>query len=166
MQELQTVESNQIEAKNEILQFVTFNTEGEEYGIEVLKVREIIRIPKITTIPNTPFYVEGIINLRGKVIPIINIRKKFGIPDKENDNQTRIIVMDIHSELTGFIVDSVSEVFRINSSEIQPPPAIVANQNDSSACILGIYSASEKLISIVNLELLFEDKIEVQLWKR
>lgn len=140
---------------DDIVQFTTFGCSGEEYGIEVLKVREIIRMPKITKIPNTDDCVEGIINLRGKVIPVINIRKKFGIQDTENTSQTRIIVMDINNALTGFIVDSVSEVLRIKASDIQPPPPMATTANDSSMCIQGIYGTNEKLISIVDLELLF-----------
>ncbi|MDD2908782.1 MAG: chemotaxis protein CheW [Candidatus Gracilibacteria bacterium] len=140
-----------------IVQFTTFGCSGEEYGIEVLKVREIIRMPVITKIPNTPDYVEGIINLRGKVIPIVSMRKKFGLQEADNSSQTRIIVMDIHSSITGFIVDCVSEVLRIHSSDIQPPPIMATAQNDSSMCIQGIYGTNDKLISIVDLELLFQN---------
>src|SRR3954462_13202452 len=98
----------------ELIQLVTFNLDQEEYGVDVLKVREIIRMPVVTRVPNTPHYVEGVINLRGKVIPIISMRKKFGLLVVENDKQTRIMVMDVDGELMGFIVDAVSEVIRIS----------------------------------------------------
>ena len=110
------------DSKAELIQLVSFNLDREEYGVYVLKVREIIRMSNVTRVPNTPHYVEGVINLRGKVIPIISLRKKFSLPDAEYDKHTRIIVMDVDGELMGFIVDAVSEVIRISSSEIQPPP--------------------------------------------
>ena len=108
------------ESRGELIQLVSFNLDQEEYGVDVLKVREIIRMPTVTRVPNTPHYVEGVINLRGKVIPIISMRKKFGLLEVENDKQTRIMVMDVDGELMGFIVDAVSEVIRISGSEIQP----------------------------------------------
>src|ERR1039457_666148 len=113
-------------SKEERMQLVSFNLDNEEYGVEVLKVREIIRMPDITRVPNTPHYVEGVINLRGKVIPIISLRKRFSLPYTENDSRTRIMVMDMSHELTGFIVDSVAEVIRISAREIQPAPPVVA----------------------------------------
>jgi len=93
---------------DELIQLVSFNLDQEEYGVDVLKVREIIRMPIVTRVPNTPNYVEGVINLRGKVVPIICMRKKFGLSEAENDKQTRIMVMDMEGELMGFIVDAVS----------------------------------------------------------
>jgi purine-binding chemotaxis protein CheW len=107
--------------QNELTQLVSFMLSEEEYGVEVLRVREIIRMPGITKMPNTPHYVEGIINLRGKVIPIISMRKRFGLPEVEYTTHTRIMVMDVAGGLTGFVVDGVSEVIRIRSNEIQPP---------------------------------------------
>src|ERR1043165_9384354 len=86
-------------ARGELIQLVSFNLDQEEYGVDVLKVREIIRMPVVTRVPNTPHYVEGVINLRGKVVPIICMRKKFGLVESENDKQTRIMVMDMDGEL-------------------------------------------------------------------
>ena len=109
-------------SNNELIQLVSFNLDEEEYGVDVLKVREIIRMPTVTRVPNTPHYIEGVINLRGKVIPIISMRKKFNLSDMDNDKQTRIMVMDMDGELMGFVVDSVSEVIRISEVEIQQKP--------------------------------------------
>ena len=111
---------------NELIQLVSFNLDNEEYGVEVLKVREIIRMTSITHMPNTPGYVDGIINLRGKVIPIISMRRKFCLMEAEKNSRTRIMVMDVGGELMGFVVDSVSEVLRVSNSEIQPPPSVVS----------------------------------------
>ena len=138
----------------ELIQLVSFNLAQEEYGVDVLKVREIIRMPTITRVPNTPQYVEGVINLRGKVIPIINMRKRFCLADAAYDKQTRIMVMEVSGELMGFIVDAVSEVIRISSSEIQPSPAVVTSGIDQE-CIAGVINQAERLLVLLELEKIF-----------
>jgi purine-binding chemotaxis protein CheW len=142
---------------SELIQLVSFKLDNEEYGIEVLKVREIIRMIPITHMPNTPSYVEGIINLRGKIIPVVSMRKKFGLMEQENSNQTRIVVMDISGELMGFTVDSVSEVIRISGSEIQPPPNVVSGGVDQE-CITGVINQTERLLVLLDLERLFSNE--------
>lgn len=141
-------------AKEELIQLVSFNLEREEYGVEVLKVREIIRMTNITQMPSVPNYVEGIINLRGKVIPIVSLRKKFGLPDSDNNIHTRIMVMDIDGELMGFIVDSVSEVIRISAGEIQPAPSMVGGGIDQE-CIAGVINQAQRLLVLLDLDRLF-----------
>lgn len=138
----------------ELIQLVSFNLDQEEYGVDVLKVREIIRMPIVTRVPNTPYYVEGVINLRGKVVPIICMRKKFSLTETENDKQTRIMVMDMEGELMGFIVDAVSEVIRISGSEIQPSPSMVAGGIDQE-CIAGVINQADRLLVLLNLEKMF-----------
>lgn len=145
---------NADEARGELIQLVSFSLDQEEYGVDVLKVREIIRMPVVTRVPNTPHYVDGVINLRGKVIPIINMRKKFGLMETENDKQTRIMVMDVDGELMGFTVDAVSEVIRISGSEIQPSPAVVASGIDQE-CIAGVINQAERLLVLLDLEKMF-----------
>ncbi len=139
---------------SELIQLVSFNLDQEEYGVDVLKVREIIRMPNVTRVPNTPLYVVGVINLRGKVIPIISMRKKFSLCDKENDKQTRIMVMDMDGELMGFIVDSVSEVIRISETEIQPPPPVV-NGGVDQLCLSGVINRDDRLLVLLELEKAF-----------
>lgn len=138
----------------ELIQLVSFSLAQEEYGVDVLKVREIIRMPSITRVPNTPHYVEGVINLRGKVIPIISMRKRFSLSEAEYDKQTRIMVMDVGGELMGFIVDAVSEVIRISGSEIQPSPAVVTSGIDQE-CIAGVINQAERLLVLLDLEKMF-----------
>ena len=135
----------------ELIQLVSFMLGEEEFGVDVLKVREIIRMPEITRVPNTPHYVEGVINLRGKVIPVMSMRNRFGLELKEFDKQTRIMVMEVDSELMGFIVDSVSEVIRISQHEIQPPPAVFSSGVDHE-CLTGIISQRERLLVLLDLE--------------
>ena len=141
-------------SRDKLIQLVSFNLDQEEYGVDVLKVREIIRMPVVTRVPNTPHYVEGVINLRGKVIPIISMRRKFGLLETESDKQTRIMVMDVEGELMGFIVDAVSEVIRISGSEIQPSPAVVAGGIDQE-CIAGVINQAERLLVLLELERMF-----------
>lgn len=142
---------------DELIQLVSFMLADEEYGVEVLKVREIIRMPTITKMPNTPQYVEGIINLRGKVIPIISMRKRFGLMESENNTHTRIIIMDVAGGLTGFIVDGVSEVIRIHSSEIQPPPSMVLSGGIGQEFITGVFNHAERLLIIMDVDRMFSD---------
>ena len=142
------------EARGELIQLVSFHLDQEEYGVEVLKVREIIRMITITHMPNTPSYVEGIINLRGKVIPIISMRRKFGLMNVDKNSQTRIIVMDIGGELTGFVVDSVSEVIRISGGEIQPSPSAASGGADQEF-ITGVINHNERLLVLLDLDRMF-----------
>lgn len=145
------------ESGGELIQLVSFNLDQEEYGVEVLKVREIIRMNTITHMPNTPHYVDGIINLRGKVIPIVSMRKKFGLMEAENNNHTRIMIMDIGGELMGFIVDSVSEVIRISGTEIQPSPSVAGGGIDQD-CIAGVINMSERLLVLLDLDRMFSQE--------
>ena len=151
------VKANDSTRHDELIQLVSFMLADEEYGVEVLKVREIIRMPTITKMPNTPPYVEGVINLRGKVIPIISMRKRFGLMEAENSSQTRIMVMDVAGDLTGFIVDAVSEVIRIHSSEIQPPPTMVLSGGVGQEFITGVFNHAERLLIIMDVDRMFSD---------
>ncbi|GFO69768.1 chemotaxis protein CheW [Geomonas limicola] len=142
------------ETQNELIQLVSFNLGAEEYAVEVLKVREIIRMTAITHIPNTPPSIEGIINLRGKVIPIVSLRSRFNMMGSDSDQHTRIMVMDIDGKLMGFIVDGVSEVIRISSGEIQPPPAMAAGGMDQDF-ICGVIQRGEQLLLMLQLDRMF-----------
>ncbi len=148
---MEMVREHSDDSAGELIQLVSFMLGEEEFGVDVLKVREIIRMPEITRVPNTPHYVEGVINLRGKVIPVMSMRNRFGLEQKEWDKQTRIMVMEVDSELMGFIVDSVSEVIRISEQEIQPPPAVVSTGVDHE-CLSGIISQRERLLVLLDLE--------------
>ena len=136
-------------------QMVTFNLGQEEFGVNILQVQEINRMVEITEVPQTENYVEGIINLRGKVIPIINLRKKFGMPDKEYDNHTRIVVVDIGGETVGMVVDGVSEVLRVPAGSLEEAPRLVAVSNgDSSGAefIKAVVKMENRMLIYLNLE--------------
>ncbi|MFH1216550.1 MAG: chemotaxis protein CheW [Pseudomonadota bacterium] len=106
--------------------YLTFDLGREEYGIGILKVREIIGLMEITAVPHTPRYIKGVINLRGNVIPVLDLRLKFNMDSREYNDRTCIIVVEAQGEsgsvLVGMIVDSVSEVLNITEAEIEPPP--------------------------------------------
>lgn len=103
--------------------YLTFFLCDEEYGLEILKVREIICVMDITVVPQTPNFIKGVINLRGKVIPVVDLRLKFGMPETEYTKETCIIVVDVSGLLMGIVVDTVSEVLDIAEADIEPPPA-------------------------------------------
>ena len=112
---------------DEILQLVSFQIGTEEFGVDILKVQEINRMVDITKVPRSPEFVEGIINLRGKVIPIIDLRKRFNMELNAHDKNTRIVVVDIEGQTMGMVVDSVSEVLRIPASTLEPTPDVVTS---------------------------------------
>jgi purine-binding chemotaxis protein CheW len=131
------------------LQLVSFNIGSEEFGVDILKVQEINRMVEITRVPQAPDYVEGVINLRGKVIPIIDLRKRFSLQQKEYDKSTRIVVVDINGSIMGMIVDAVSEVLRLPMSTIETPPEIVTGVN--SDYIKGVAKLEDRLLIFLDL---------------
>ncbi len=145
---------------DELYQLVTFSIGSEEFGVDILKVVEIIRIMDITKVPRAPAFVEGVINLRGLVIPIIDLRRRFGLSVKAMDQETRIIVIEINGMTVGFVVDSVSEVLRIPASTVEPPPPVVAGLD--SDYISGVGKLQDKLLILLDLDkLLSADDIQV-----
>lgn len=131
------------------LQLVSFNIGSEEFGVDILKVQEINRMVEITKVPQAPNYVEGVINLRGKVIPIIDLRKRFNLELKEQDKNTRIVVVDIVGNIMGMIVDSVSEVLRLPANTVEPPPDLVTGIN--SEYINGVAKLEDRLLIFLDL---------------
>lgn len=109
------------------MQLVIFRLNEQEYGIDIFKVNEIIPYSKPTMIPNSPDYLEGVINLRGRVIPVINLKKKFKLEDAGTDDRTRIIVTNSEGSLAGFIVDDASEVLTVEKESIEPVTEVVSN---------------------------------------
>lgn len=146
--------------ENELLQLVTFAISEEEFGIDILRVQEIIRMMPITKVPNSPHSVEGVINLRGKVIPVIDLRKRFRMEFHTHDSQTRIVVIEIHGMIVGFVVDQVSEVLRIQSNTVEPPPSVVSGVE--SEYIKGVGKLDGRLLILLDLEKLFSrEEIQV-----
>ena len=137
-------------ASNEILQLVSFNIGEEQFGVDILKVQEINRVVNITHVPNSPNYVKGVINLRGKVIPIVDLRTRIGMERKPLDKDTRIIVVELDGKTIGFVVDSVSEVLRIPATITEPPPVMTAGIN--TTYITSVAKLADRLIILLDLE--------------
>lgn len=132
------------------LQLVVFNIGTEEFGVEIMNVQEIIRMTNITKIPQASSYVKGIINLRGRIIVVINIDVIMGMKSKEQDENTRIIVADIGDTVMGFIVDSVSEVIRIPESNVEPAPGVIANKIGKDY-VRGVGKMEDRLLILLDL---------------
>jgi purine-binding chemotaxis protein CheW len=130
--------------------FLTFALSNEEYGIEILKVREILGIMEITPVPQTPDYMKGVINLRGKVIPIIDLRLKFSMPEVEHTKETCIIVVEVGTAQVGVIVDSVSEVTDLKGEDIEEAPNF--GQEIDTNFIMGLGKTKKKIIILLDIE--------------
>lgn len=133
-----------------LLQLVTFGIGEEEFGLDILKVQEIIRTVEVTKVPSAPAFVDGVINLRGRIIPIITLRKRFGLPPRQEDKNTRIIVIELPKAIVGFVVDWVSEVLRISASTVEPPPAIISGIE--SDYISGVGKLQDRLLILLDLD--------------
>jgi purine-binding chemotaxis protein CheW len=133
-------------------QLVGFRIGEEEFGVDILMVQEIIRLPIITPIPNAPSFILGMINLRGKIIPVIDLRQRLRINGgvrTENDRRSRILIVEMFTHVTGFIVDSVSEVMKVAESEIEPTPHLVASSINAEY-IQGVIKLPNRLIMLLD----------------
>ncbi|MFA6448322.1 MAG: chemotaxis protein CheW [bacterium] len=130
--------------------YLTFTLGDEEYGLGILKVREIIGLMEITRVPRMPDFVRGVINLRGKVIPVVDLRLKFGMAAIENTKETCIIVVDLNEFLMGIVVDQVSEVLNIGDNEIEDTPAFGVSID--TEFIMGMGKAKEKVIILLDIQ--------------
>lgn len=141
--------------------YLTFLLGNEEYGLEILKVREIINIMDITRVPQTPDFVEGVINLRGKVIPVVDLRSKFAMPRADYNDQTCIIVVDVGT-MMGIIVDTVQEVFDISSSDIEPPPQLGGTVDTSFILGMGKVKEDVKILLDIDKVLTANELVQLQ----
>lgn len=133
------------------VQLIIFQLGKEEYAVPITNVQEIIMTRPATKIPRTPSFVEGVINLRGRIIPVIDSKKKFGLDSKNdhNSNDSRIMVLDIKEEIVGLIVDAVSEVIHLQTSDIVPPPI---DMEDGSDFLWGVGKFNNSLLILINPE--------------
>lgn len=154
-------ESEQKISSGELLQLVSFHLGDEEYAADILNIQGINRMVDVTKVPNTPEYVEGIINLRGKVIPIIDLRKRLMLPVKEYDKNTRFIVIELEQNVVGFIVDSVNEVLRIDSNLTEAPPQSVSNVN--TEFITSVAKLEDRLIILLDMDKILSENEQKQL---
>lgn len=137
------------------IQLVTFWVGTEEFAVEILAVREINRMLDITRVPEAPPCVEGVINLRGLIVPIVDLRKRFGADSANADNDTRIIVVEVNQRMIGFIVDRVNEVLRLDQGVVDPAPDL--GGSDVGQFISGVGKLDDRLIILLDVGLLIDD---------
>jgi purine-binding chemotaxis protein CheW len=131
------------------LQVVGFRIGEETYGVRIGAVREIVRVPEITAVPSAPELIEGVINLRGKIIPVMDLRKRFGHAETQPDKKNRILVVELDNKLLGLIVNSASEVLKIPPSEIEPPGSVFAD--GESGYVTGVGKLKGRLIILLDI---------------
>lgn len=156
--EQQPVEVSEQKVDVDSTNLVTFRLGNGEYAIDIMQAKEIIKMEKITLIPNAPDFVEGVINLRGNIIPIIDLKKRFNLEETEGDKNTGIIIVRIYDVDMGIIIDSVSKVVSITNSDIQPPPPMLAGIGQKY--IKGVGKLEDKLLVVLDLGKLFSGEDE------
>ena len=150
---------DEIQATEE-LQLVNFRLAKEEYGLPITKVQEINRLVPITKLPQTPTFMEGIINLRGRIIPIIDLRKRFQLEVADYTEENRIIVVEVNGQVIGIIVDAVTEVVKLNTENIEPaPPSFVID----SQYIHGVGKLENRLLILLNIDKILTSQEEITL---
>jgi purine-binding chemotaxis protein CheW len=161
MQEQYTARQMESREKEQLLQLVGFMIGKEYFGVDILMVQEIIRSTPITSVPNSPDFIEGVINLRGSIIPVIDLRKRLNISKNLknlNQDDTWIMILDVEGRVTGFIVDKVTEVLKIHDESIEPPPEIVV-AGLKSQYIRGVCKIDKRLLILLDFNriLLFDE---------
>ncbi len=136
------------------LQVVGFRIGNETFGVRIGSVREIVRVPEITAVPSAPETVEGVINLRGKIIPVMDLRKRFGQSDIQPDKKNRILVVELENKLVGLIVNAASEVLKIAPSEIEAPGNLFAE--GESSYVTGVGKLKGRLIILLDIAKLLQ----------
>lgn len=139
---------------NRELQLVGFQVGRETYGVPITSLHEIVRVPEITAVPDAPEYMEGVINLRGKIVSVMDLRKRFGAKATAANRRNRILVVEHNGRLSGLIVDSASEVLKISSTEIEPPPTVL--QEGGMNCVTGLGKYKGRLITLLDMNKLLE----------
>lgn len=139
---------------DQVLQWGTFRLGDELYGVNVMQIREVLRYTEITPVPGAPFFVLGIINLRGNVVTVIDTRSRFGLPRGGVDNNSRIVVVEVDNQVVGMLVDSVAEVTYIKKSDIEIAPNV--GNEETSKFIQGVCNKNDELLILVELEKMIE----------
>jgi purine-binding chemotaxis protein CheW len=145
---------------NRELQIVGFQVGNETYGVPITALHEIVRVPEITAVPDAPEYLEGVINLRGKIVSVIDLRKRFGVKDSGSNRRNRILVVEFNGRLSGLIVDAASEVLKIAAADIEPPPAVL--QEGGMSCVTGLGKYRGRLIMLIDTTKLLELGVKAQ----
>ncbi|MNL34834.1 Chemotaxis protein CheW [compost metagenome] len=139
------------------LQLVSFNLGSEEFGVDIAMVQEIVRLPEITRVPRCAAFVEGVVNLRGKIIPVLDLRKRFGLGASEATKSTRIVIVTVGGKTLGMIVDAVSEVLRITADSVEETPEMMTSRVDN-AFLKGIAKLEGRLLILLDLDLILSQE--------
>ncbi|MBN9517347.1 purine-binding chemotaxis protein CheW [bacterium] len=131
-------------------QFLTFRLAGEDYGVEILRVQEIRGYSKVTPLPNTPPEVRGVMNLRGTVVPVLDLRTRFGMPGVEPDRFTVVVVVTVGPKVAGLVVDAVSDVLDVGAADVVPPPDLGAGADTS--LLTGMARTGDRLVTLLNID--------------
>jgi len=156
--EARTYFQGQSNSHVEMLQLVTFHVGGEEFALDILRVLEIIRLQELTRVPSSPECMDGVMNLRGKIIPVITLRSRFGLDRVAPDEQTRIVVVETKGTVLGVIVDSVSEVLRIPADSVEPPPRLGKVDREY---VSGVGKLDDRLLILLDVDRLMDDAGEM-----
>ncbi|MAD52982.1 chemotaxis protein CheW [Idiomarina sp. UBA3162] len=151
-----TKQQAEADSNDEVLQWVTFQLEQETYGINVMQVQEVLRYSEIAPVPGAPDYVLGIINLRGNVVTVIDTRLRFGLPENEITDNTRIVIIESDKQVIGILVDSVAEVVYLKKSEIDSAPNV--GTEESARFIQGVSNREGELLILVDLDKMLTDE--------
>ena len=140
------------------LHIVGFRVGRETYGVPIHLILEIVRVPEITAVPDAPEYIEGVINLRGKIVSIMDLRKRFGEKQIASGRQNRILVMEVQGRLAGLIVDGASEVMKIPGSDVEPPPAVFSESG--LQCVTGVAKHGGRLVVLLDMAKLLQREVQ------
>jgi purine-binding chemotaxis protein CheW len=151
-----TKQQAEVDSNDEVLQWVTFQLEEETYGINVMQVQEVLRYSEIAPVPGAPDYVLGIINLRGNVVTVIDTRLRFGLPENEITDNTRIVIIESDKQVIGILVDSAAEVVYLKKSEIDSAPNV--GTEESARFIQGVSNRDGELLILVDLDKMLTDE--------
>lgn len=138
------------------IQWVTLSLDNETYGINVMQVQEVLRVPEIAPVPGAPDYVIGIINLRGNVVTVVDTRKRFGLPSREIDESAQIVILESQGQIVGILVDKVAEVIELRASAIEAAPDVGKERN--AQFIQGVFCQEGKLLILVDLDKLLTEE--------
>ena len=142
-------------------QLVVFRLHNEEFGVEITEVREIVKPRHITRLPHVDDYIEGVTNLRGEVIPVISLRKRFGLEPQEETQDTRIMMLEVKDNMVGFIVDAVTETLRLPENAIDPPPSNIAGIK--ADYLAGVGKLDERLLILLEVDKILSTDEQIQL---
>jgi len=154
----------------QLKELVSFRIAQEHFGVDILVVQEIIRLPEITPIPNAPVFILGVINLRGRIIPVVDLRRRLKIQGKAPDSdtrKTRILIVELHNHVTGFIVDAVPGIMKVPLSEIEPTPDLLVSSIDAEY-IKGVIKLSDHLVVLLDFQKILksQEKKELQVFEQ